>query len=219
MLSVPKALGSRLSALGRGQKPVCTSVRWDQPNSDSAVANFLSFETPSIQGKRGNELAVISCIRLCRASRRLDELGDQEMSKAIMPRPTRREPLFGNQGQEKLEQMARTSTPRESFQRPSFSVSFGSTPALWITLAFLLLLFMCPLLFENRSNECSALETKLVTAGTTGSGELMVGTALQGLSNGAIASAELAEKFPSIPTPISCTYEYWVLTFDPGASI
>jgi hypothetical protein len=133
-----------------------------------------------------------------------------------MRRPTRRDPQFGDQPQEKPERMARTSTPWESYQRPSFPVPFETRPALWGALAFLLLLFLCPLLFENRSNECSALEAKLVALGAGGSGQLMVGNMLQGLSNGAVASSELSEKYPAIPTPISCTYEYWVLTFRGG---
>ena len=81
------------------------------------------------------------------------------------------------------------------------------------------LLFICPLLFESRSNECSALEARLITLGATISGQFMVAATLQGLSNGALAKAELAEKFPSIPTPVSCTCEYWILIFDLGASI
>ena len=58
--------------------------------------------------------------------------------------------------------MARTSNPWESYQRPSYPVPFESRPALWGALAFLLFLFLCPLLLENRSNECSALEAKLL---------------------------------------------------------
>lgn len=124
-----------------------------------------------------------------------------------MRRPIRRDPRFGDQPQEKPERMARMSNPWD--QRPSYAVPSENRPALWGALAVLLLLFLCPLLFENRSNECSALEAKLVALGTGGSG---IGNMLQGFSNGAVVSAELSEKYPAIPTPISCAYEYWVLT-------
>jgi len=112
--------------------------------------------------------------------------------------------------------MARVSSPRDSLQRSS---SVEGRSGLWLLLAFLILLFAAPLLLQNRSNECSALEAKAIRLGTASSGQFMLATALQGFSNGALANAALAEKFPAIPTPISCTYEYWILTFDRGASI
>ena len=152
-------------------------------------------------------LAVTSNLRLCHSwtPGKARCLGNR---KQIMRRPTRRDPKFGDQPQEKPERMARMSSPWD--QRPSDPVPFENRSALWWgALAFLLLLFLCPLLFENRSNECSALEAKLVALGTGGSG---IGNMLQGFSNGAVASSELSEKYPGIPTPISCTYEYWGLT-------
>jgi len=105
------------------------------------------------------------------------------------------------------------SSPAEASQRRQPHQPMVGQMELAAILGFLLLAFGFPLVVESRSNECSALESKLVTLSATGAGQLVVDTTLQGLSNGAIANAALKKKYPLIPTPISCTYAYWNVTF------
>ncbi len=131
-----------------------------------------------------------------------------------MSPPHCRDPKFGNtENQDRRQRMGRMSSPGEDSQPWQPPQPMEGKKKLMLILGFLLLVFGFPLIIENRSSECSALESKLVTLNATSAGQLMVVDTLQGLSNGAIANAALEKKYPLIPTPISCAYAYWNVTF------
>ena len=89
------------------------------------------------------------------------------------------------------------------------AMPFAIKPVLWGLFALLVVFFSLPLLFENRGNECSALEAKAIATSASDTSQQAIGNMFQGLSNGAIASAEMNHEYPLLPTPVSCAYQWW----------
>lgn len=97
----------------------------------------------------------------------------------------------------------------------------------WISIIFFILiplsaLTIYPAYNENVSNNCSALETHVISIishqNTPKHNDMNFsifgGRLLTEISNGSMASAYIKELYPDVPPSIACTLEYWRVLLD-----
>lgn len=84
-----------------------------------------------------------------------------------------------------------------------------------------------PLWNEHAGNTCQALERRLLTMAAPNEGEgpiMHAGHAfelavmrqwLEPVSNGAMAAAEMKQRYPGLPPEIGCAAQYWSSMLDP----
>jgi hypothetical protein len=81
--------------------------------------------------------------------------------------------------------------------------------------------FAYPLLSEDSSSECDALERAAVRAATGPGGaqaktpESLVGQFILGFSKGRFASEVVKNKYPEMPASAACAMLYWKAALDP----
>jgi hypothetical protein len=82
---------------------------------------------------------------------------------------------------------------------------------LLLSLVILAIAFIwAPQVLESATSSCAALEQKTVTQETGGS---ELGSSLvQKLSGGTLAEQAMKDRYPNLPTLVSCSLEYWKKT-------
>jgi hypothetical protein len=77
-----------------------------------------------------------------------------------------------------------------------------------------------PLVNEETTSACSALERRLIVALPADpadlSGALVLGSLQKSLSDGSFAAAMVKRHSPNLPPFVSCDFAYWRVTLDPG---
>jgi hypothetical protein len=66
-----------------------------------------------------------------------------------------------------------------------------------------------PLLNEDASSECSALERRLITITQQAENRALLGVLQSSLSNGSVVAAAAKQNYPNLPTALTCAVTYW----------
>jgi hypothetical protein len=76
-----------------------------------------------------------------------------------------------------------------------------------------------PLVNEDTTSTCSALERRLITVSSTDKRDLpallALGALQRSVSDGAFATALVKQQSPNVPASVSCTVTYWRVLVDP----
>jgi hypothetical protein len=79
-----------------------------------------------------------------------------------------------------------------------------------------------PLVNEETSNACSALERRLITTLSTrdrsSSAAIVLGSLQSAFSNGSLVRSMVKQRSPNVPPLLTCGLAYWRVLFDPDAT-
>jgi hypothetical protein len=127
--------------------------------------------------------------------------------------PLRQEPRLTGGSPQRRESLSAVSRER------------GSRSRGWVTLVIVAVVLVgvaagYPMLNENASGVCSALERRMLTlamlASGKGTGTGLIGIGLLGaFSNGDLAQIAAKRDYPSMPPIAGCSLIYWQTMFDP----
>jgi hypothetical protein len=77
-----------------------------------------------------------------------------------------------------------------------------------------------PLVNEDTTSACNALERRLITSLPTASPDLstvvVLGSLQKSLSDGSFTTTMVKQRSPNVPPFVSCGLAYWQITVDPG---
>ncbi len=97
-------------------------------------------------------------------------------------------------------------------------------PLIIFVVGLLLIAVGFPMINEDASGPCSALEYRVASAVPMGDGtkpdDALASAfirAIVGASGGSLAAALVKQKYPNLPPVLGCTIAYWQTEFDPNA--